>query len=61
MKTHFAFAADDGSFARATTRCVGVGDCRREQGGVMCPSYMVTREEKHSTRGRGHMLFERCC
>lgn len=57
-KTHFHFSTDDGSFGRATTRCVGVGECRRERGGVMCPSYMVTREEKHSTRGRAHLLFE---
>src|SRR5206468_2959982 len=34
------------------------GNCRRTQGGVMCPSYMVTREEKHSTRGRAHLLWE---
>src|SRR5579871_507232 len=56
--THFQFPNDEGSLARATTRCVGVGDCRRETGGTMCPSYMVTREEKHSTRGRAHLLFE---
>src|SRR5581483_2903131 len=37
---------------------VGVGKCRRESGGVMCPSYMVTREEMHSTRGRARLLFE---
>ena len=36
-----------------------VGTCRRTHGGVMCPSYMVTREEKHSTRGRAHLLW-RC-
>jgi ferredoxin len=58
VKTHFAFREDDGDFARATTRCVGVGECRRESGGTMCPSYMVTREETHSTRGRAHLLFE---
>jgi FAD/FMN-containing dehydrogenase/Fe-S oxidoreductase len=57
-KTHFAFPADRHSFARASLRCVGVGECRREGGGTMCPSYMVTREEKHSTRGRARMLFE---
>jgi FAD/FMN-containing dehydrogenase/Fe-S oxidoreductase len=57
-RTRFAFAGDDGRFARATTRCVGVGECRRDHGGVMCPSYRVTREEKHSTRGRAHLLFE---
>jgi Fe-S oxidoreductase len=37
---------------------VGVGECRREGGGTMCPSYMVTREEEHSTRGRARMLWE---
>lgn len=58
QETHFQFPRDNGSFARATTRCVGVGKCRREEGGIMCPSYMVTREEKHSTRGRAHLLFE---
>src|SRR5207237_2480785 len=58
VKTHFSYKADNGSFAHATTRCVGIGKCRRTQGGVMCPSYMVTREEKHSTRGRAHLLWE---
>jgi FAD/FMN-containing dehydrogenase/Fe-S oxidoreductase len=58
VRTHFRFAEDDGSFARATTRCVGVGECRRHEGGTMCPSYMVTREEQHSTRGRARLLFE---
>lgn len=57
-KTHFAYPADRHSFARAALRCVGVGACRREGGGTMCPSYMVTREEEHSTRGRARMLFE---
>ncbi len=56
--THFQFVDDDFSFARATLRCVGVGKCRREGGGTMCPSYMVTREEMHSTRGRAHLLHE---
>ena len=59
-KTHFHYLNDDnkGSFSRAVLRCVGVGNCRRHEGGTMCPSYMVTREEKDSTRGRAHMLFE---
>ena len=57
-RTWFRFPDDDGSFARATARCVGVGDCRRLDGGTMCPSFMVTREEKDSTRGRAHLLFE---
>lgn len=56
--TVFSYPADDGSFVHAALRCVGVGKCRHASGGVMCPSYMVTREEKHSTRGRAHMLFE---
>jgi FAD/FMN-containing dehydrogenase/Fe-S oxidoreductase len=58
LPTRFAFRDDDRSFARATARCVGVGNCRRLSGGVMCPSYMVTREEMHSTRGRARLLFE---
>ena len=57
-ETHFAFAADQGSFARATLRCVGVGACRKADAGTMCPSYMATGEEQHSTRGRAHLLWE---
>jgi len=57
-KTHFAFAEDNGSFARATLRCVGVGACRKADAGTMCPSYMATGEEQHSTRGRAHLLWE---
>lgn len=56
--TKLAFHEDDFSFAEATSRCVGVGKCRRHDGGTMCPSYMVTREERHSTRGRARMLNE---
>ncbi|MGW1060647.1 FAD-binding and (Fe-S)-binding domain-containing protein [Micromonospora rubida] len=58
VETTFRYPDDDGSFGRAVLRCVGVGNCRREHGGVMCPSYMVTREEEHSTRGRARLLFE---
>jgi FAD/FMN-containing dehydrogenase/Fe-S oxidoreductase len=55
----FAFAEDDGDLAGAAARCVGMGVCVRDQGtGTMCPSYMVTHEEQHSTRGRAHLLFE---
>ncbi len=57
-KTWFGFARDQGSFFGAAARCVGVGECRRTHQGTMCPSYMVTREEKHSTRGRARLLFE---
>ncbi len=56
--THFKFPEDGGSLATATLRCVGVGKCRRTEQGTMCPSYMATLEEKHTTRGRAHILFE---
>ena len=56
--THFSFADDRGSFAYAANRCVGTGKCRKHDTGTMCPSYMATREEKHSTRGRARLLFE---
>jgi FAD/FMN-containing dehydrogenase/Fe-S oxidoreductase len=58
LHTVFAYPHDAGSFEQAVRRCVGVGKCRQSTGGVMCPSYMVTREEKHSTRGRAHLLAE---
>ncbi|HYN21611.1 MAG TPA: FAD-linked oxidase C-terminal domain-containing protein, partial [Thermoanaerobaculia bacterium] len=58
LPTHFQFPEDDGSLARATLRCVGVGKCRKTGSGTMCPSYMATREERHSTRGRARLLFE---
>ncbi|RSM85272.1 FAD-binding oxidoreductase [Kibdelosporangium aridum] len=58
--THFQYPEDDHSFNRAVLRCVGVGQCRRQdpEHGVMCPSYQVTGEEEHSTRGRARLLFE---
>src|SRR5206468_1336323 len=58
FKTHFNYPEDEGSFARATLRCIGIGACRKTDTGTMCPSYRVTLEERHSTRGRAHMLFE---
>ncbi len=59
LQTEFQYPGDDhGSFARAVLRCVGVGECRRHGGTTMCPSYMATREENHSTRGRARLLFE---
>ena len=56
--THFQYVDDHGSMAHAMLRCVGVGKCRHYEGGVMCPSFRVTREEEHSTRGRAHLLWE---
>ncbi|HET9893555.1 MAG TPA: FAD-linked oxidase C-terminal domain-containing protein [Streptosporangiaceae bacterium] len=55
----FAYQEEKGDFAHAALRCVGIGKCRVPEGApTMCPSYQVTREEKHSTRGRARMLFE---
>jgi FAD/FMN-containing dehydrogenase/Fe-S oxidoreductase len=52
------FDQDAGSLQRAAERCVGVGRCRRDDSGVMCPSYRATRDERHSTRGRAKLLVE---
>jgi FAD/FMN-containing dehydrogenase/Fe-S oxidoreductase len=62
-KTHFKYPDDKGRFAHAALRCVGVGKCRRKDAGkadddTMCPSFMVTHEERHTTRGRAHHLWE---
>jgi FAD/FMN-containing dehydrogenase/Fe-S oxidoreductase len=57
----FRYPDDGGSFVQAANRCVGVGKCRQQShsdGSVMCPSYQVTGEEEHSTRGRARLLFE---
>jgi Fe-S oxidoreductase len=57
----FAYPHDDGDFTTAVHRCVGVGKCRADttaSGGVMCPSYLATRDEKDSTRGRARVLQE---
>ncbi|MFH8344160.1 FAD-binding and (Fe-S)-binding domain-containing protein [Streptomyces sp. NPDC018045] len=58
LATRFAYPDDDHSFTQAVMRCVGVGNCRTQEGGVMCPSYRATGEEEHSTRGRARLLFE---
>jgi FAD/FMN-containing dehydrogenase/Fe-S oxidoreductase len=47
---------DDNSFADAVHMCTGVGECRKLLGGTMCPSFKVTRDEEHSTRGRANAL-----
>jgi FAD/FMN-containing dehydrogenase/Fe-S oxidoreductase len=56
--THFAYPEDGGSFSHAALRCVGAGKCRSTDSGTMCPSYMVTFDEQHSTRGRARILYE---
>nr|WP_280313470.1 FAD-binding and (Fe-S)-binding domain-containing protein [Nocardia abscessus] len=53
----YAFAEDGGDVGVAVHRCVGVGKCRAD-GGFMCPSYLATRDEKDSTRGRARILQE---
>lgn len=56
--TGYAFDKDDGSLMNAALRCVGVGRCRRDDAGTMCPSYRATRDEVQSTRGRAKVLAE---
>jgi len=55
FKTSFLFR-NDHSFADAVHMCTGVGECRKVIGGTMCPSYKVTKDEEHSTRGRANAL-----
>lgn len=55
IKTFFSFERE-GGFERAIEMCNGNGECRKRLTGTMCPSYMVTSEEKHSTRGRANAL-----
>ncbi|WP_035842506.1 FAD-binding and (Fe-S)-binding domain-containing protein [Kitasatospora azatica] len=58
VETLFSFPHDGDGFAGAVRRCVGVGRCRSDAGGVMCPSYRATGEENDSTRGRARLLQE---
>ena len=55
LQTHFAF---DGGMRAAADRCQRIGACRKSGQGVMCPSYMATREEEHATRGRANALVK---
>ncbi|GAA2357351.1 FAD-binding and (Fe-S)-binding domain-containing protein [Streptomyces carpaticus] len=57
----FGYPHDGGDFSAAVRRCVGVAKCRETTasgGQVMCPSFRVTGEEQHSTRGRARLLHE---
>ncbi|MFC4116928.1 FAD-binding and (Fe-S)-binding domain-containing protein [Nonomuraea zeae] len=56
LRTTLSFAA--GGMHAAADRCMNVGVCRKDDSGVMCPSYMATREEEHSTRGRANALVK---
>src|SRR6266851_5757582 len=57
VATHFDFSRE-GGLAGAALKCVGIGKCRKTDSGTMCPSYMATREEVHSTRGRARLIYE---
>ncbi|MGW1198722.1 FAD-binding and (Fe-S)-binding domain-containing protein [Streptomyces sp. NPDC002536] len=61
VDVEFGYPEDGGDFRAAVRRCVGVAKCRETtagEAGVMCPSYRVTRDERHSTRGRARLLHE---
>ncbi|MEO9221039.1 MAG: heterodisulfide reductase-related iron-sulfur binding cluster, partial [Mycobacteriaceae bacterium] len=61
VRSSLLYLSDGGDFSQAVHRCTGVGKCRADNtadGGVMCPSYLATREEKDSTRGRARVLQE---
>ncbi|MDR1998596.1 MAG: FAD-binding protein [Frankiaceae bacterium] len=61
LRGAFPYPHDHGDVGRAFHRCTGVGKCRADMsasGGVMCPSFLATRDEKDSTRGRARVLQE---
>lgn len=55
VETYFDFGSHGGLLG-AAEQCNGAGVCRKKRGGTMCPSYMATLDERHSTRGRGNAL-----
>jgi len=59
VETHFDFSANRGYF-RSIEKCNGSGDCRKSEvvGGTLCPTFMATRDEDKSTRGRANILRE---
>src|SRR5207248_306652 len=57
LNTHYDFSRE-GGFATAVELCNGAGVCRKKNEGTMCPSYMVTLEDRHSTRGRANLMRE---
>ena len=56
LQTHFDFP--EGSMHAAADRCQRIGACRKVGSGVMCPSFMATRDEEHATRGRANALVK---
>ncbi len=59
VETYYRYESERESehgLGHAVELCNGAGVCRRKQGGVMCPSYQATLDERHSTRGRGNAL-----
>ncbi len=61
IRLGFAYPDDAGDLSVGVHRCVGVGKCRADTtgaGGVMCPSFLATHDEKDSTRGRARVLQE---
>jgi FAD/FMN-containing dehydrogenase/Fe-S oxidoreductase len=59
INTRLNFLSQEGNgFQRAVERCVGMGKCRSEKIGTMCPSYRATKEERFSTRGRSRLFWE---
>ncbi|MEM7228523.1 MAG: FAD-linked oxidase C-terminal domain-containing protein [Planctomycetota bacterium] len=55
IETYYRYDAE-GGFGHAVEMCNGAGMCRKTSGGIMCPSYRATRDERHATRGRGNAL-----
>ena len=56
IRRRSSITREHGGLGRAVEMCSGLGACRKKLDGTMCPSYMATREEKHSTRGRANTL-----
>src|SRR5438132_11718473 len=57
INTHYDFSRE-GGFATLVELCNGTGVCRKKNEGTMCPSYMVTLDDQHSTRGRANLMRE---
>jgi FAD/FMN-containing dehydrogenase/Fe-S oxidoreductase len=57
LNTHYDFSRE-GGLSTAVELCNGAGVCRKKNEGTMCPSYMVTLEDQHSTRGRANLMRE---